>query len=310
MASIKTILGDAYIEIDNIPENSVDLVLTDPPYFLDKLDNNWSHDEVLKGQKSVGTVKNLPPGMKFSPSQSQRLYSWLLNIAGKIYRVLKPGGWLLIFSHPRLHHKTASACEDAGFWIRDVFIWIYTQNQPKAFNLEHFLPKTKLLPEVKDRLKQELKIYKVPKAKSNYENIIVAQKPPEGSLLENFAKYGVGLFNVSLKQGNGKFISNVITTDEIDGIIDKYFLIEKPSKKEKGEYNDHPSVKPIRLLEFLILLTTKEGALVLDPFMGSGTTAIACKNTNRNFIGIEINPHYYEISKTRLAKTDAVQRLF
>ncbi len=302
MKDIELLHGDALILLDNITENTVDLVLTDPPYFLDKLDKDWSHEEVLKGKSNVGIVKYLPRGMKFSPEQAIEFGKWFYPVAEKVFKVLKPGGWFLSFSHPRLFHRLVCALEDTGFWIRDTFMWIYTQNQPKAFSLEHFLDKYSFEPHVKEKLKEELKIYKVPKVKSNYEPIVIAQKPTEGTLLENFAKYGVGLFNVKVRQGKGMFPSNIITTERIDDIMDKYFLVEKPTKQEKGLFNDHPSVKPIKLLKFLIELTTKEKALVLDPFMGSGSTAIACKELGRRFIGIEINEHYFNIAVKRISE--------
>jgi DNA modification methylase len=288
------ILGDASKVLEELEENTIDLVLTDPPYFLDKLDENWKHENVKKGKLSSGIVKNLPVGMKFSPQQSYKAYNWFLDIIGKIIRVLKPGGWFLSFSYPRIFHRFACAVEDAGFHLRDIFIWIYTQNQPKAFSLNHFLK------EQDEEMKELLRIYKVPKVKSCFELIIVAQKPPEGTLLENFKKYKVGLFNTSLIQGENKFPSNIITTEKINPIFDKYFLIDKPGKKEKGYYNDHPSVKPIKLCKFLIELTTLENAIVLDPFMGSGTTIIASILSKRNYIGVEISKHYFNIAKRRI----------
>jgi len=73
---------------------------------------------------------------------------------------------------------------------------------------------------------------------------------------------------------------------------------------ENGNNYKHPTVKPLKLLERLIKLCTPEEATVLDCFVGSGTTAIACKNTNRNFIGCELFPEYYEIAMQRVAETD------
>lgn len=64
--------------------------------------------------------------------------------------------------------------------------------------------------------------------------------------------------------------------------------------------NLHPTQKPLALMEYLIRTYTKEGDTVLDFAMGSGTTGRACKNLNRNFIGIEINKEYFEIAKERI----------
>ena len=62
----------------------------------------------------------------------------------------------------------------------------------------------------------------------------------------------------------------------------------------------HPNEKPVELLEFLIKKTTSQNATVLDCFMGSGSTGVACVNTNRNFIGMELDEHYFEIAKKRI----------
>jgi len=293
----KIILGDAFEAIKQIEDNTIDLVLTDPPYFLDKLDNRWSHDDVEKGKSSSGVVKNLPIGMRFDPKQSYEAYNWFYKVSKELIRVLKPGGWLLTFSHPRLYHRFACAVEDTGFHLRDTFIWLYTQNQPKAFSLIHFLKDEEKDSELVDLLKA----YKVPKVKSCFEPIIVAQKPPEGSLLENFKKYRVGLFNTFVKIGDNKFLANVMNTASIEPNIDKYFLVGKPKKEEKGICNDHPSVKPVELCKTLIEITTLPDATVFDPFMGSGSTILACILTNRQYIGVEVNERYYDIAIRRIA---------
>jgi len=128
----------------------------------------------------------------------------------------------------------------------------------------------------------------------------------------------------------GRFPANVVLTDEVFNEQSKFFLIPKTSRseKEKGiegieEYgcygngignvpkidgkrptkakNTHPTVKPVRLMEWLVKLCTKPDALVLDPFMGSGTTGLACKALSRNFIGIEKDENYFKIAQERLA---------
>ena len=135
-------------------------------------------------------------------------------------------------------------------------------------------------------------------------------------------------------KGPLKTPSNVITTELLSekGFsedYDKNFLIAKPNKKEKylcnprspevllasseasgflgnnslikgRSPNTHITVKPVALMEHLIKLFSKEGSVVLDPFMGSGSTGLACIKHNRRFIGVERNKEYYEISCQRL----------
>ena len=74
--------------------------------------------------------------------------------------------------------------------------------------------------------------------------------------------------------------------------------------------NTHPTVKPLSLMEYLCKLSaTPTGGTVLDPFMGSGTTGMACKKTNREFIGIELDEHYFEIAEKRIASVIQVELL-
>ena len=69
----------------------------------------------------------------------------------------------------------------------------------------------------------------------------------------------------------------------------------------------HPTEKPEPLLERIILIGSKKGDTVLDPFMGSGTTGVVAKRFSRNFIGIEINEEYFEIAKERIEKTEVLE---
>ena len=71
----------------------------------------------------------------------------------------------------------------------------------------------------------------------------------------------------------------------------------------------HPAQKPLALLTYLIEKATQPEDTVLDPFMGSGTTGVACVQTGRRFIGIEIDPKYYEIAQRRIAEAEAQLRL-
>jgi site-specific DNA-methyltransferase (adenine-specific) len=297
----KLILGDAKEVLTKIEDNSIDLVLTDPPYFLDKMDNNWNHDTVSTITDYCHTVRSLPPGMKFSREQGRKFYEWYLAISKELYRLLKPGGFFFSFSSPRLYHRMTSAIDDAGFLIRDCFIWLYTQNQPKAMSLNHFIDRMDIGNEAKEELKSKLAGWKTPQVKSCFEPIVMAQKECEGTFLENMQKYQVGLINTQLRIGEEMFASNVVTAEEISEIIDKYFLLPKPTKEEKGKFNKHRTVKPLAICEYIIQLTTfSEDTVVLDPFVGSGTTAVAAKKLGRNYIGIDSNQEYIEIAFRRL----------
>lgn len=296
----KIIYGDAMKVLDRIEDNTIDLVLTDPPYFLDKFDNNWNHENVAT-TKHQYAVKSLPPGMKFDREQGKRFYAWYLEILKKLHRIIKPGGFFFSFSSPRLYHRMACAVEDAGFLIRDCFIWLYTQNQPKAMSLNHFIDRLNWDKKDRIRLKEKLDGWKTPQIKSCFEPIIMAQKECEGTFLNNMLKYNVGLLNTNVKIGKDMFPSNVVTAQEMSEVIDKYFLVPKPDKKEKGDYNIHKTVKPLAICEYIIKLCTfSKDAIVLDPFVGSGTTAVAAKNIGKKFIGIDSNREYIEIALKRL----------
>jgi site-specific DNA-methyltransferase (adenine-specific) len=294
------VCGDALEILPRLPAHSVDLVLTDPPYFLDKLDNEWTPERAARRFYKSQAVFHLPPGMKFDPNQGRRMYEWYLEVSRELLRVLKPGGFFFSFSSPRLLHRMACAVEDAGFHIRDTFLWLYTQNQPKAMGVTHFIERMPLSKDTKRLLKERLSGWKTPQVKSCYEPIIVAQKPYEGTFLENMLQHGVGLFNTEVRIGQNMFPANVLLVEGIEETLDKYFLVPKPSVDERGAFNQHPSVKPLALCEYLIQLTVPEGAVVLDPFLGSGTTALAARSLKRRYIGIEINPEYVAIACKRL----------
>ena len=312
--------NDSLIELKKLKDNSIDCVITDPPYFLHKLDNDWSDQNIedeLK-YKLNSHIKHLPKGMKFDKKQVQNLYNFYLEISKIIFKKLKPGGYFLSFSSPRLYHAIAMSCEIAGFDIRDMINWIYTLNMPKGMSISHLIDKLKISDEEKEELKEEYSDFKTPQLKSCFEPICVAMKPFKGTFLNNELNFKTGLIDFSNKVGidDNKVPANIITTEKINDLYDKNFFIQKKRRKSKNlnnisntgnesnESNEikHITQKPVELIEHLIRIFSKEGALILDPFLGSGTTVIACKNTNRNCIGIEISKKYYELSLKNLDK--------
>ena len=79
---------------------------------------------------------------------------------------------------------------------------------------------------------------------------------------------------------------------------------KKGSKTKNGDYRVHPTQKPLALVEYLVKTYSNENDIVLDNCMGSGSTGVACVNTNRNFIGIELSQEYFNIAKERIEKEE------
>ena len=88
----------------------------------------------------------------------------------------------------------------------------------------------------------------------------------------------------------------------------KWFL-QKSNVKDKHEWG-HPTIKPLNIIETLVTNSSLEGGIVLDPFMGSGTTAIACIREKRNFLGFELNKDFYEKAARRVRFEQMEQTLF
>ena len=293
---------DCMEHLKTLKDNSIDCVITDPPYFIDKLDNNWSAKDIKEDKKN-SHIKHLPKGMKFDKKQVKNLYDYYLNLSKLLFQKMKPGGYFLSFSSPRLYHAISMACEIAGFDIRDMINWTYTQAMPEGMSMTHIIKKQKYLKEEeKTALIEEYKNFKTPQIRSCFEPICVAMKPMGTTFIKNELNFKTGLIDFSQKVGIGgdRVPANIITTEEYNDTYDKNFMVSKPNKKEKGVKNTHITVKPIALMEHLVKLFSKQNSIVVDPFLGSGTTAIACKNTNRRFIGCEINKEYYDISLERL----------
>lgn len=88
--------------------------------------------------------------------------------------------------------------------------------------------------------------------------------------------------------------------DARGGSAARFFYCAKAARSERGEGNDHPTVKPVALMRWLVRLVCRPGGLVLDPFCGSGTTGVACREEGMDFIGIEKNEDYFKIARNRV----------
>ena len=280
-------LGDCRKIIKSIPDNSIDIIITDPPYFIDGMGDDWNDNKLKQKAKKAGVVGGLPVGMKFDRKQGEKLQEFLAPLANEYYRVLKPGGFCIVFSQARLYHRVAMALDEAQFEIRDMIGWKY-EGQAKAFSQNHFIKKRKDLSEdEKTKIIKDMTGWKTPQLKPQIEPMTLAQKPKEGTFVDNYLKYNIGLMNVN-ESLDGLFPGNIIEVSKKERAEDENFKIE------------HLTVKPVKLIEHLIKLFTKENQVVLDTFAGSGSHGVAALKCNRKFIGIEIEEKYYNICLKRL----------
>ena len=192
--SYKLYQGNMLDMLEVINPNSIDSIITDPPYELNFMSKGWDNAGV---SFQVDTWKNC-------------------------YEVLKPGGYLLAFGGSRTFHRIACAIEDAGFEIRDTIMWLYGSGFPKSLNISKTLEKREgIIEETTGTLfnnpggKRDLskrsdygyiyepQLYLAKQwqgwgtaLKPSYEPIIVARKPFKGSLVDNVLEYGVGGINI------------------------------------------------------------------------------------------------------------------
>ena len=279
----KIIHADCREEMKTIHTESISLILTDPPYFIDGMDSNWNKQK-LEARIKKGVIGNIPAGMKFDRQQSKKLYDFLLPVAQIWYNILKPGGFVLCFSSPRLSHKTASSIEDAGFEIRDMLAWNY-EGQPKAFTQDHFVKKYDISETEKQQIIKQLDGRKTPQLKPQMEPIILAQKPKEGTFVNNWLKYQTGLIDTK---------NTFLNPEKFPGTV-----ISVPKPRER---HGHITAKPVDLLRHLIRIFCHAEGVVLDPFAGSGSTGVAAKLENRKFVGFEIDEEMASDANKRIEK--------
>jgi site-specific DNA-methyltransferase (adenine-specific) len=288
--------GDCLDVLRTLPACSVDSVVTDPPYGLSLMGKAWDYDV---------------------PDEA---------IWRECLRVLKPGGHLLAFAGTRTQHRMAVRIEDAGFEIRDMIAWVYGTGFPKC-------AKTALKPAL-EPITVARKPFRGPVA----ENVLAhgtgalnidgcrigtsknvpasVSQTIERTVYGSFKKAGqtpgVGGHDPSL----GRWPANLIHdgSEEVEALFPavagggesgsaaRFFYCAKASRRDRGEGNSHPTVKPTKLMRYLVRLVTPPGGTVLDPFMGSGSTGRGAVLEGFDFVGIEREPEYLEIARRRIAE--------
>jgi len=302
----KITCGDCLELLKEIPDNSVDLILTDPPYNIGKgFENddlpeqgylNWCKEwikecvRILKaggafyltlGWQCVAEIKSI-----FNYEKFMRLKNWIIW-----YRF---DGW-------KGNNGFAQSYEHILYYIKD--------NVP-PFNLKefgkHITEKRKEAGyKTVDELMKAMDLYKLVHRKTGKDGyfsgagfVESGRKKPTlqemiklNTLLKLDKKYQIDIKSVEKKKYNVLFNK----VDESDDV----WLTPKSEKTRLG----HPTQKPVKLFRRIVKASSVKNDIVLDCFMGSGTTAVTCKQLNRNFIGFEISEKYCKIARERLKNT-------
>ena len=282
--------GDCLELLPILEDNTVGLIATDGPYFIDGMGDDWSHQSLRKKEQKARIVGGMPVGMKFDPEQGKKLQEFYEKVFLLCFPKSKPGSYLLSFSQPRLTHRMAIAAENVGYEIRDVLIWHHSGGQGKAFKQDHFVKRMNLPANEKESLLASLDSRKTPQLRPEFETIVLAQKPKEGTFVENWRKWGVGLVKL-----------------DFPGKPQPTTIFRFPKPRTRGKLGQHFTIKPVELMQALIEIFSSRGDLVLDPFNGTGSTGEAAIQSSRKYIGIEREREYFLTSTNRLFEAVGAQ---
>lgn len=141
---MKLLLGDCLNKLKELEDNSIDSIVTDPPYGLSFMGKDWDKVKATKETQSQ-VVKGLGAGMKMTTlADNIEFEKWVTEWSMECMRVLKPGGYMLAFGGSRMYHRLASGVENAGFEIRDQMMWIYGSGFPKSRDIGKDIEKIKV----------------------------------------------------------------------------------------------------------------------------------------------------------------------
>lgn len=274
--------------------NSIACCITDPPYNYEFIGRSWDETEInrrLNKVKNAGStlVKNIPYGSGLAGGvRNARWYDknrknileyqeWVEAWGKELFRILKPGALVLVFNSTRTVAHIQVALENAGFYARDIIVWRRNSGIPKGINI------SKKLKKMGDDHAQEWNGW-YSCLRNEWEAIAIVQKPLMNNYIETLITHHVGVFQAKDDVG---FQSNII---------------ENIKREVIDDFNTHPTVKPLELMERLVKLTVPKGYgnVVLDPFAGSGTTLVAAQKLGIDYLGIEINQEYVDIALKRL----------
>ena len=303
---IKLYRGDCLIESDNIENGSVDLILTDLPYgnmngaALDGWKHNKTSWDIAIKPKKVFEIAN---------------------------RILRKNGKMILFSQePYTSRMTTEAIANVPFnfrmvWEKDHFANALIAKKAPVSYFEDVLVFSKthdteaiheLRPYFKivmDYIELNLKQINTKLGHRRAEHTFYIDSTQYGLCTEKTYLELIDVFGIDKMQGFKEFAELKKIDNQFKKKFASTFNLWEGKKhksnilKYKKDYTGHhPTQKPVLLLEDLIKTFSNEGDLVVDLTMGSGSTGVACKNTNRNFIGIEMNEGYFEIATNRISQ--------
>ncbi len=288
--------GNCLDYLPQLADGSIDCLLSDIPYGIGLDDWDVLHENTnsaLLGQSPAqvgksGFKRRGKPIRGWSAADRnipKEYQEWCTRWASLAYPKLKDGASVFIFCARRTMHRAVVALEDSGFLVKDILIWEKPGAHHRAQKLSGVLQKRGLGDEAR-----KWQGWRLGNLAPIWEPIVWLFKPYDYTITDNVLVHEVGAINTGDSQIDGKSPTNLLRFDFAD-----------------DEARIHEAQKPVALLEFLVRLTTRERQLVLDPFAGSGSTAVACKRLNRRFIGFEINETYAVAAQQRLNDCRSVQ---
>jgi site-specific DNA-methyltransferase (adenine-specific) len=282
--------ADCIEHLKTIEDNYFDSVVTDPPYHLTSIAKRFTNSTEAKYGKD-GSFQRLSKGFHGHEWDGGDI-AFTTDLWKEVYRTIKPGSVLLAFAATRNYHKMATAIENSGFEIMDMINWIYGSGFPKRKNL--LKPAHEPIVMARKGVNKDLNL---DECRVNGDNPKKWTKPKGG-----FWKTDPNAKAKYIENTKGRWPANIIH-DGLDEEWAKYFYSAKASKKEKDGSN-HPTVKPVSLMRYLVKLVTPKDGLVLDPFAGTGTTGEACILEGRNYYLIEKTKEYIPDIEKRINKYD------
>lgn len=283
--TINIIKTDAVTLLKSIPDQSVDLIFADPPYFL-------SNDGyTCKGGKRVSVNKGEWDRSLGAEKELEFYLSWL----SESQRVLKDSGSIYITGTYHCIYTVGYAMKLLGFHVINDISYYKRNGSPNLSGRMNAAKHESIIwaSPFKGKPLQHKFNYKALKSE-NY--VLICSKCKKSSERGSRFCYNCGH---TLDPSSREERQPTSLWDEIG--------TPTPCEKLQGS---HPTQKAVKLLRKILLASSDEGDLILDPFLGSGTTALACSIMNRNFIGCDIDESYIELTSKRIINDQDVRHLF